>query len=213
MHIRSLTSFAAIASLAVGLSGANAATMTYKESGVLLGAVTSGALPPVADRVPAEPSIADFTREGAKPGQAGGEIRVLMAKAKETRQMVVYGYARLVGFNDRLELVSDILKDYTVEEGRIFTLRLRKGHKWSDGHPFTTEDFRYWWEDIANNPELSPSGPPIKMLADGKPPKVTIVSETEIRFEWTVPNPTFIPALAQASPMYIYAPKHYLQQF
>jgi peptide/nickel transport system substrate-binding protein len=51
------------------------------------------------------------------------------------------------------------------------------------------------------------------MLADGKPPKVTIVSETEIRFEWTVPNPTFIPALAQASPMYIYAPKHYLQQF
>jgi ABC-type transport system substrate-binding protein len=137
MHIRSLTSFAAIASLAVGLSGANAATMTYKESGVLLGAVTSGALPPVADRVPAEPSIADFTREGAKPGQAGGEIRVLMAKAKETRQMVVYGYARLVGFNDRLELVSDILKDYTVEEGRIFTLRLRKGHKWSDGHPFT----------------------------------------------------------------------------
>ena len=213
MHIRSLTSFAAITSLAVGLSSANAATMTYKESDVLLGAVTSGALPPVAERVPAEPSIADFTREGAKPGQSGGEIRVLMAKAKETRQMVVYGYARLVGFNDRLELVSDILKDYTVEEGRIFTLRLRKGHKWSDGHPFTTEDFRYWWEDIANNPELSPSGPPIKMLADGKPPKVTIVSETEIRLEWTMPNPTFIPALAQASPMYIYAPKHYLQQF
>lgn len=213
MHIRSLISVAAMSSLAFCLSSTSVLAVEYKESKALLGDVTSGKLPPVSDRVPAEPSIADFSREDAKPGQAGGAIRVLMAKAKETRQMVVYGYARLVGFNDRLELAADILKDYTVEEGRIFTLRLRKGHKWSDGHPFTTEDFQYWWEDVANNEELSPSGPPVKMLTDGKPPKVSIISPTEIRYEWPAPNPTFIPALAQASPMYIYAPKHYLKQF
>ena len=41
-----------------------------------------------------------------------------------------------------------------------FTLHLRPGHKWSDGAPFTTKDFRYYWEDVANDPELSPTGPP-----------------------------------------------------
>jgi peptide/nickel transport system substrate-binding protein len=63
--------------------------------------------------------------------------------------MVVYGYARLVGYNEDLELVPDILKDVEVEDGRIFTFHLREGHKWSDGEPFTSEDFRYWWENVA----------------------------------------------------------------
>jgi peptide/nickel transport system substrate-binding protein len=191
----------------------NAMAIAYKESPSLAAAVSAKTLPPVADRLPQEPSIADFARDGARLGKQGGSIRMLMAKAKETRQMVVYGYARLVGYDHQLLLNADVLKSYKVEEGRIFTLTLRKGHKWSDGHPFTTEDFRYWWEDIANNKELSPAGPPVKMLADGVPPKVDILSETEIRFTWPSPNPEFVPALAQASPMYIYAPGHYLKQF
>ena len=41
----------------------------------------------------------------------------------------------------------------------IFTFHLRQGHSWSDGQPFTTEDFRYCWEDVANNKELSPDRP------------------------------------------------------
>jgi peptide/nickel transport system substrate-binding protein len=191
----------------------SATAVTYIESPSLAAAVSAKTLPPVAERVPQEPSIANFSREGARLGEQGGSIRMLMAKAKETRQMVVYGYARLVGYDDQLLLTADVLKAYKVEEGRIFTLTLRKGHKWSDGHPFTTEDFRYWWEDVANNKELSPAGPPVKMLADGAPPKVDILSETEIRFTWPSPNPEFVPALAQASPMYIYAPAHYLKQF
>ena len=47
---------------------------------------------------------------------------------------------------------------------------LREGHRWSDGHPFTTEDFRYYWEDVAQNKELSPAGLPEFMIVDGKPP-------------------------------------------
>ncbi len=190
-----------------------ASAIALKETPYFVSDVAAGKLPPVEERAPLEPSVADFDRASATPGKPGGTIRILMSKAKETRQMVVYGYARLIGYNYKLELVSDILKEYVVEEGRIFTLRLRKGHKWSDGQPFTTEDFRYWWEDMANNAELSPSGPPIKMLSEGAKPTVTIVSDTEIRYEWPTPNPEFIPALAQASPMYIFAPAHYLKQF
>ena len=44
--------------------------------------------------------------------------------------MVVYGYARLVGYDRDYRLVPDLLEDVAVEEGRIFTLRLRPGHRW-----------------------------------------------------------------------------------
>jgi len=207
-----LFAFAAAATLAAGATP-HAGAMEYQETPALAAAVAAKTLPPIAERLPETPLVAQFTRKDAKIGRAGGSIRMLMAKAKDTRQMVVYGYARLIGYNDQLELEADILKDYTVDEGRIFTLELRKGHKWSDGAPFTTEDFRYWWENIANNAELSPAGPPIKMLVEGKPPKVEVLSDTQIRYTWETPNPEFVSSLAQASPLYIYAPAHYLKQF
>ena len=207
-----LSSAAGLAAIAFA-TAATAAPTVYKETPALAEAVAAGTLPPVAERIPTEPSVAAFDREGARMGRSGGSIRILMGKAKDTRQMTVYGYARLIGYNDKLELEADILKDYTIEEGRIFTLTLRAGHKWSDGAPFTTEDFRYWWEDIANNAELSPSGPPVKMLAEGAPPLVEVLSPTVIRFTWPTPNPEFVPALAQASPLYIFSPSHYLKRF
>ncbi len=89
---------------------------------------------------------------------------MLMSSAKDTRYLVTYGYARLVVYDAQYKLVPDILESFEVEDGRIFTFHLRKGQKWSDGSPFTTEDFRFFWEDIANNPELSPAGPPADLL-------------------------------------------------
>ncbi len=128
--------------------------------------------------------------------------------------MAVWGYARLVGYNERYELVPDILKSVDVtDDGRTFTLHLRRGHKWSDGQPFTTEDLRYWWEDVALNEELSPAGPPVEMLTEGARPKVTVIDEVTIRYEWPKPNPQFLPALAQARPLYIYRPAHYMRRF
>ena len=113
-------------------------------------------LPPVAQRVPEEPLI--VRRDGLEPGRHGGDLDTLIPRAKDARLINVWGYARLVGYDDKLEVVPDILRDMEVEDGRIFTLHLRKGHKWSDGQPFTTEDIRYWWEDIVHEPKLSPSG-------------------------------------------------------
>jgi peptide/nickel transport system substrate-binding protein len=150
---------------------------------------------------------------GRKAGKYGGDLNILMARSKDVRQLVVYGYARLVKYSRNFDLVPDILEAVNVEEGRIFTLRLREGHKWSDGTPFTTEDFRYWGENVANDEKLSPSGPPVALRVDGELPKVEVIDETTIRYSWPAPNPRFLPALGRAGPLYIYRPAHYLKQY
>jgi len=148
-----------------------------------------------------------------KIGRPGGELRMLVGRARDTRLLHVYGNARLVGYDLDLKLVPDILKTFEVEDGRVFTFRLRKGHRWSDGHPFTTEDLRFWWEDVALDPKLSPTGPPVQLLVEGEPPKVEVLNELTMRYSWSKPNPFFLPLSAAASPEFIYAPKHYLAQF
>jgi peptide/nickel transport system substrate-binding protein len=175
--------------------------------------VEAGDLPPVGERVPAEPEVIDLEALGKTSGSYGGTLRTLIGKAKDTRRLVVYGYARLVGYDENLELKPDILKDYSVEEGRIFTFHLRKGHRWSDGHLFTSEDFRYFWEDVQTNEELAPGGVTRELLVDGEPPKVEIVDELTVRYTWSKPNPTFLNALAAPNPLYIYRPAHYLKQY
>ena len=192
--------------LLAAASGSRAALL---ETPYFADAVASGKLPPVLQRIPSEPALAELE----KIGRPGGDLRLLMASPKDTRMMVVYGYARLVAYTPALAIVPDMLLAVDVEEGRSFTLRLRPGHKWSDGQPFTAEDFRYWFEDMAGNAQLSPSGLPNEMLVDGQPPKFEVIDETTVRFTWAKPNPIFLPALAGPDPLSIYAPAHYLKQF
>jgi peptide/nickel transport system substrate-binding protein len=203
----------AAAFLAALLVAAPAAAFDLQETPSLAAAVASGALPPVEARAPAEPLVVDLAGRGREVGEHGGVIRSMIARARDVRMGVVYGYARLVGYDESYRLVPDVLRDVAVEHGRAYTLRLRDGHRWSDGAPFTTEDFRYWWEDVANDAELSPSGPPEVMLVDGAPPVVTVVDPLTIRFEWPAPNPRFLPALAEARPLFVYAPAHYLKRY
>ncbi|TAJ32214.1 MAG: ABC transporter substrate-binding protein, partial [Reyranella sp.] len=111
------------------------------------------------------------------------------------------------------KLKSDILESYTDKDGKEFTFKLRAGHKWSDGQPFTTEDFRYFWEDVANNKDLSASGPNVELLVDGQPPKVEIIDPLTIKYTWEKPNPYFIESQARAAPLFLFRPAHYLKKF
>ena len=192
---------------------AGPATSPYVEPPVLAERVQAGELPPVAARLPRRPLVTRLEELGRETGRHGGRLRMLVSRAKDVRLMVVYGYARLVGYDENLALAPDLLERVEVEDERVFTLHLRPGHRWSDGHPFTAEDFRYYWEDIANHEELSPSGPPRELLADGRPPRFEVLDETTVRYSWDSPNPFFLPALAGARPAYIYAPSHWLRRF
>lgn len=183
------------------------------ETPMLRDEVAAGKLPPVAQRVPATPLVVAFDHKTAVPGRHGGTLNMIIGRSRDVRLLVVYGYARLVGYDTRLQIVPDILESLEVQEGRVFTLRLRKGHRWSDGRPFTTEDFRYYWDDVANNAELSPTGPPRDLLVDGQAPKFDVLDELTVRYTWSKPNPDFLPRMAGASPLFVYRPAHYLKKY
>ncbi len=198
--------------LAAVLAVSTAAAAGPVEPPFLADAVAAGTLPPVGDRLPRPPLTVEMN-DGRTIGRYGGTLNLLMARTKDVRQMVVYGYARLARYRHDYEIVPDILRDIEIEDGRSFTLHLRPGHRWSDGAPFTTEDFRYWWEDVAQNRQLTPTGPPIELRLDGELPTVEIIDQATIRFSWSRPNPKFLPALASASLLFIYRPAHYLKRF
>ncbi|HWT96094.1 MAG TPA: ABC transporter substrate-binding protein [Terriglobales bacterium] len=186
-----------------------AAPLAYVSPSYFSADEAAGKLPPVAQRLPEHPAIATMDA----PGRQGGEIHMLVATSKDTKILVAYSYARLIGYDRNYNLVPDILEAFEAVDNKVFTFHLRKGMKWSDGEPFTTDDFRYYWEDVANNPDLNPGGLPTELMVNGKPPKVEVIDPVTIRYTWDEPNAEFLPALARAAPLFIFRPAHYLKKY
>ena len=55
------------------------------------------------------------------------------------------------------KIVPNIARAWEVSpDGKVTTLSLRRGMKWSDGQPFTADDFVFWYQDMYLNKELVP---------------------------------------------------------
>ena len=113
-------------------------TPALQESSFWKMEINKGDLPPIEERIPETPLIVDLPAKGRSFGRQGGTLRTMVSRAKDVRQMVIYGYARLVGYDTSYELYPDILRDIEIEDDRKFTMHLRPGHRWSDGAPFTS---------------------------------------------------------------------------
>lgn len=183
------------------------------EPEILKARVADGSLPPMAERIPTEPRIVNLKNMGRVPGTYGGTVRTIIGGVRDIRYMTVYGYSRLVGYDTKLQFQPDILRDFTSENDTVFTFYLRDGHRWSDGHPFTAEAFRYWWEEVILNKELTPGGGALELRPHGSLPRFEVLDELTVRYSWDKPNPVFLSALAGPLPLVIYGPGHYLKQF
>jgi peptide/nickel transport system substrate-binding protein len=191
-------------------SAAGATAQAPVETPMFADRVAAKKMPPVAERLPKAPLVVDLEAEGREVGKQGGEVVSLVARARDIRYLSANSYARLVGYDAKLTLKADILERYENEGDRVFTFHLREGHRWSDGHPFTAEDFRYYWEEVALNKDLSPGGLPEFLLVDGQGPRFEVIDERTVRYVWEKPNPRFLPTLAQPRDPFIYRPAHYL---
>jgi peptide/nickel transport system substrate-binding protein len=192
---------------ALGFLALPAPAQDFKDAPFFAVQLKDKKLPPLAERLPKVPIVVDAA------GQYGGDMVTLVPRPRDIRYISTFTYTRLVGYDRNLQLQPDLLEKYENKDDRVFTFFLRPGHRWSDGSPFTTEDFRYYWEDVAQNADLSPAGPPEFMMVDGKPPRFEILDERTLRFTWDKPNPRFLPQLAGALDPGIYRASAYLKQF
>ncbi|MCJ7997338.1 ABC transporter substrate-binding protein [Rhizobium cremeum] len=176
--------------------------------------VAEGVLPPLAERLPKVPRVVPLDgTDGGVAGRHGGTVKMLIASQRDIRYMPINGYSRLIGFDRHFNFHPDLLERYEVEGERIFTFHLRPGHRWSDGSPFTTEDFRYVWEDMFHDKELHKGGIPTVLRVKGKEPVFEVIDEVTVRYSWEDPNPDFLAELASPVATRLMLPAAYLKQF
>jgi peptide/nickel transport system substrate-binding protein len=198
----------------------------FKEAPELAALVQQGKLPPVTERLPSEPLVIKPLNEAGKyggtwrrgfvgPGDGENGNRI-----NASDKLIFWDYT---GAN----IIPSIAKSVTQsEDGKITRVALRKGMKWSDGQPFTADDFVFWFEDIYSNKNIVPTGI-ADMSPAGKPGKIVKIDEVTVEFQFEVPYYLLIDMLAgdtligggMSVGMYqnrsfgCYAPKHYLKQF
>ena len=196
----------------------------FQEAPMLAGRVAAGGLPKLAERIGADPLIIkpvhDIGRYGGMwrqgftgPGDAWNAWRA------------VTGPDSLLAWDwTGNRITPNLAKSWTLsDDGRVTTIHLRRGMRWSDGHPFTADDFVFWFEDIYSNEQLVP----VKTIAfqsNGQHGKVEKIDDLTVRLSFPVANYLFPGLLAGTNGVTgpamqgrfgygLYAPAHYLKQF
>ena len=112
--------------------------------------VASGELPPVEERLPDDPIVVEPI-DGI--GTYGGTARLFFAG--EQLLNVPEGTLR-PGPQLQLTLPNFAARVEYHNDAQTLTVALRPGHKWSDGHPVTADDFVFWFDRVHMNKSLTP---------------------------------------------------------
>jgi len=129
----------------------------FYESPMSYQLVKQGKLPPVEERLP-DPEDIGVMQGPNGIGEYGGTYR-------QTCYYLYLGEWIDANWYDRdangVSWYPQVGKSVEISsDGRVYTLKLRKGLKWSSGDPFTIEDIRFAWEDLNYNAELNPATSP-----------------------------------------------------
>ncbi|MGC9449990.1 MAG: ABC transporter substrate-binding protein [Oceanipulchritudo sp.] len=185
-----------------------------EEAPVLRELVEEGLLPPVAERVGPEPVVLEGVDGNGKYG--GTWIYFLTG---ESMLIQIYPHRLSYPFLVRWShfgypIVPHIAKSWEVnEDSTEFTFHLRRGIRWSDGHPFTADDILFWYEHEVMDPEILPQAPEILRIK-GEVGTVEKIDEYTVRFRFPIPNGLFLERLASFPGWEICdRPAHYLRQY
>ena len=114
--------------------------------------VKGGKLPPVDQRLPKNPVVLDGI-DG--PGNYGGTIRRGYSGVSDYNGPNKVQQVSLAWFNDDLTVRPDLAESWEVsDDAKQWTFKLREGLKWSNGADFTTDDFKWWHENVLMNEDL-----------------------------------------------------------
>lgn len=185
--------------------GTNASWHPKGEPDLITPLVLQGKLPPVTYRVGTEPLVLAGT-DGI--GRFGGTWFCLASSDSDVATVARHlGRPSLVRWSpEGYPVVPHIARSWTYSDDKtLWTFRLRRGMRWSDGHLFTARDIAFWWED-----QVLFKTVPLFMLGTGTSGRVEITDDYTVRFIFNEPNPLFLEQLCRILPA---LPIHYLLQF
>ncbi len=187
--------------------------LALSENPLFADRVKAGALPPVAARLPEE-ALVYLPYDDC--GRYGGILRGL-SKALEsgTSEILSWRHVNLVRLSDDLQtLVPNVAKSWQWNDDfSSLTVTLRKGHKWSDGAPFTSDDVVFYIDDIIKNEDLH-SVVPSAWVVGGKPVEITKIDDQNFRLDFAAPYPGLLHYLATGGSYFAaYAPKHHYMPY
>lgn len=185
----------------------------FSEAPMLAEMVAAGELPPVEERLPANPPVTEVYSE---IGQYGGILHTGSADPGGYRDgwWVVSAEGLLRVGPAASSVHPNLVSEWTLsEDGTSLTMHLVEGVKWSDGTPFTTDDILFWYEDVLQNEELTPAVSTI-WKPGGALFELTIIDEYNFQMDFAAPYPDILPTLAHVNGVQpVFYPRHYLKDF
>jgi peptide/nickel transport system substrate-binding protein len=188
----------------------------YKEAPALAELVKAGKLPPVDKRLPENPLVVPVVE---KTGEYGGVWRRAFLGPADYNNYVRVVFDALFRFSpDGAKIEPKIAESAEPSaDFKVWTIKLRKGSRWSDGQPFGADDILFWYNDVLLNKELTPTLPGWIKSPDGTAAKVEKVDDNTVRFTYAAPATLFLTAVANQDgadrTFAMFLPAHYLQKF
>jgi len=108
-------------------------------------------LPPVRQRLPRNPAVV-VGPDGI--GQYGGVWRRCTSNIGDFTQKFCYESFTRHDPSGRIQPCL-VYKWEVSPDNRVFTFYLRKGHRWSDGHPYTTDDILWVCNTVIGSAQIS----------------------------------------------------------
>jgi len=157
--------------------------------------VAAGELPPLEQRIPANPVVVGG-RDAI--GTYGGEIRMIVNAQQWFESAYDLNSERFMHYSDVdfRTIVPNFLESWSASpDATEWTFRMRAGAKWSDGEPITTEDVRFWWEDACQALGYEEDawwwGVPWQMRFGGENAKVEFPDDFTFKFTFAAPFGNF----------------------
>ena len=169
------------------------------------------ALPSLAERLPEEPLV---VAPYDSVGKYGGTLDALSnATEAGTSDFMSTRHVNLVRYSDDLQtIVPNVAKGWQWNgDFTELTFFLRKGHKWSDGQPFTSADVKFWYDNLALDPKVFEK-PKDYVLVGGERMQIETPDETTVVFKLPAPKPGLLAHFATHYGQGFQA-KHFLGQF
>ena len=188
--------------------GTSGAWYPKREARILAELVQEGKLPPVAERVGPEPVVIEGV-DGI--GNYGGTWNIVTNSAATLDHIEAWmAGSCLVRWSPMgYPIVPHVAKSWEVTpDKREWTFYLRKGMKWSDGHPFTVDDILYWWEHEVKDEII---GFPVWMKVRGEKGDIIQIDSHTVKFIFPSPHSLLLERLATT--LEFFSPRHYLEPY